>query len=74
MSALEATALRISGDNWSDEICLYHSSVDVESYLDHTGNIVSQELLPGKSALDGIEFAGGRHSDDVVVNHSVQQH
>ncbi|MEK5027511.1 alginate lyase family protein [Paenibacillus sp. FSL M7-1046] len=73
LSALEATALRISGDNWSDEICLYHNSVDVNSYLDHTGNIVSQELLPGKSVLAGLEFAGGRHSDDVIVNHSVRQ-
>jgi hypothetical protein len=50
-----------------DEICLFHKSVDVTSYLDHTGNIISEGLLPRKTEPEAIEFAGGLFNRDVIV-------
>ncbi|MNQ77882.1 hypothetical protein D3C85_927750 [compost metagenome] len=64
----EATALRIEGEGWSDEICLYHGNVDVSAYLDHTGNIVSASLLPKPREIEGLFFAGEMHSEDVIIN------
>ncbi|NQX63104.1 alginate lyase family protein [Paenibacillus qinlingensis] len=63
----EATALRIEGEGWSDDICLYHGNVDVQSYLDHTGNIVSASLLPKPRAIEGLSFAGDLHREDVII-------
>lgn len=48
LSVQEATALRIVMGDRVDDICLYHKSVDVTSYLDHTGNIISEALLPAR--------------------------
>ncbi|WP_171720511.1 alginate lyase family protein [Paenibacillus phytohabitans] len=67
LSAEEATALRIIMEDRVDEICLYHNSVEVAGYLDHTGNIIAEALLPRKNEPDGLEFAGGNYSRDVIV-------
>jgi hypothetical protein len=67
LSAEEATALRIIMGDRVDEICLYHNSVEVAGYLDHTGNIIAEALLPRKNEPDGLEFAGGNYSRDVIV-------
>ncbi|MBT2292931.1 hypothetical protein J7E73_28215 [Paenibacillus albidus] len=62
-----ATALRISGEGWTDEICLFHNSVPVDSYLDATGNIVTESLLPGINRQEELEFAGCRYQDDLIM-------
>lgn len=67
LSVQEATALRIVMEDRVDDICLYHKSVDVTSYLDHTGNIISEALLPRKTEPEGITFAGGSYNRDVIV-------
>lgn len=67
LSPVEATALRLKIDGSVDEICLYHNSFDVQSYLDHTGNIITEGLLPGKKEPSGLEFAGSVYSSDVIV-------
>ncbi|MEK3833618.1 alginate lyase family protein [Paenibacillus sp. FSL R7-0128] len=67
LSVQEATALRIDMEERVDDICLYHKSVDVTSYLDHTGNIISEALLPRKTEPEGIAFAGGSYNRDVIV-------
>lgn len=67
LSAVEATALRLAIDGSVDEICLYHNSFDVRGYLDHTGNIITEGLLPLKSEPIGLEFAGAVYSCDVIV-------
>ncbi|GGG01571.1 hypothetical protein GCM10010912_53010 [Paenibacillus albidus] len=67
LSANEATALRISGAGWTDEICLFHNSVPVDSYLDATGNIVTENLLPGINRQEELEFAGCRYQDDLIM-------
>ncbi|WP_340021586.1 alginate lyase family protein [Paenibacillus sp. FSL K6-1096] len=67
LSLHEATALRIVLEDRVDEICLYHKSIDVEGYLDHTGNVISEALLPRKAEPEGIAFAGGSYNRDVVV-------
>lgn len=66
LKAWEATGLRITGEGWTDELCLFHGSVPVESYLDHTGNIVGERLLPkstpgGELLLEGRPVAGDVH-------------
>ncbi|MGG1519526.1 alginate lyase family protein [Paenibacillus oryzisoli] len=63
----EATALRVEGDGWRDDICLYHGNVSVASYLDHTGNIVTAALLPQPQPVEGLTFAGATHGEDVVL-------
>ncbi|NQX47413.1 alginate lyase family protein [Paenibacillus tritici] len=67
LSVQEATALRIVMEDRVDEICLFHKSVDVTSYLDHTGNIISEGLLPRKTEPEAVEFAGGLFNRDVIV-------
>lgn len=67
LSVQEATALRIVMEERVDDICLYHKSVDVTSYLDHTGNMISEALLPRKTEPEGIAFAGDSYNRDVIV-------
>lgn len=67
LSVQEATSLRIVMEDRVDDICLYHKSVDVTSYLDHTGNIISEALLPRKTEPEGIAFAAGSYNRDVIV-------
>ncbi|MDF2926450.1 MAG: hypothetical protein K0R57_5364 [Paenibacillaceae bacterium] len=68
LAPYEATGLRIAGDGWQDEICLYHRNVNVEAYLDHTGNPVSDALLPQPERIGVLELAGsGAHHEDVWV-------
>lgn len=67
LSAVEATALRIVMEDRVDEICLYHNSFNVEGYLDHTGNIIAEALLPRKIEPEALEFAGAAYSQDVIV-------
>lgn len=63
----EATALRIVMEDRVDEICLYHNSFEVDGYLDHTGNIITEALLPRKNEPAALEFAGGIYNRDVIV-------
>ncbi|KWX89358.1 hypothetical protein AMQ83_01100 [Paenibacillus riograndensis] len=67
LSAVDATALRIVMEDRVDEICLYHNSFNVEGYLDHTGNIIAEALLPRKIEPEALEFAGAAYSQDVIV-------
>ncbi|MEK8127263.1 alginate lyase family protein [Paenibacillus filicis] len=67
LASWQATGLRITGQGWSDDICLYHDHVDVTAYLDHTGNPVSPALLPKPAETGMLEFAGERHSRDVMM-------
>lgn len=63
----QATGLRIASDGWRDDICLVHDHVDVTSYLDHTGNIVTSALLPQPGATGELAFADRRHEGDVML-------
>ncbi|WP_168735929.1 alginate lyase family protein [Cohnella fermenti] len=63
----EATGLLIEGEGWRDAVCLYHDHIAVDAYLDHTGNPVEASLLPAPAGIDAFEFAGGTHTDDVIV-------
>ncbi|WP_339316757.1 alginate lyase family protein [Paenibacillus sp. FSL R10-2734] len=67
LSLVEATALRIVMNDQEDTICLYHNSVDVEEYLDHTGNVIAEAMLPGKNEPDGLLFNGATYNQDVIV-------
>ncbi|UQZ35705.1 hypothetical protein C2I18_20565 [Paenibacillus sp. PK3_47] len=72
LPAAEATAMRIEVDGSADEICLYHNSFNVAGYLDHTGNVITEELLPRKQNIGGLEFAGEIYSSDVIVKKSAE--
>ncbi|MFM9328870.1 alginate lyase family protein [Paenibacillus mesotrionivorans] len=67
LDRLDATALRISGDGWTDEICLDHRGLQVAGYLDHTGNPVTEGLLPKPEERE-IEYGGRRGVGDVLVH------
>ncbi|WP_214630820.1 alginate lyase family protein [Paenibacillus agaridevorans] len=67
LDRLDATALRIEGDGWTDEICLDHRGLRVADYLDHTGNPVTEGLL-SKPTVREIEYGGRRGVDDVLLH------
>ncbi|MDF2837969.1 MAG: hypothetical protein K0Q63_3609, partial [Paenibacillus sp.] len=66
LDSREATALRIAGDGWSDDICLDHGGLRVADYLDHTGNPLTEGLLP-RPVIRDIDFGGRRYHDDVIL-------
>ena len=71
----EATALKISGNGWEDEVCIYHGNVRTNAYLDHTGNVIEDSLLRASCAtkeLKEIEFSDGIPCSDVVLRSQKQ--
>ncbi|GBF77084.1 hypothetical protein PA598K_05608 [Paenibacillus sp. 598K] len=67
LDPLDATGLRIAGDGWTDDICLDHRGLRVADYLDHTGNPVTEGLLPQRTVRE-VEYGGWRGVDDVLVH------
>ena len=66
----EATAFRIHGEGWEDEVCLYHGNIRTEAYLDHTGNTVGDTLLQTAAKSEQrkeIEFSDHIPCSDVAV-------
>lgn len=63
----DATALEIKGEGWKDTVCLFHANLPVRSYLDHTGNPVSEALLPQPGPTGEYEAAGVICGEDVVL-------
>lgn len=63
----QATALEVSVDGSQDYICIHHRSVQVQGYLDHTGNLVNDKLIKKPTGCNEFIFKDTVFHDDVVV-------
>ncbi|WP_141504063.1 alginate lyase family protein [Paenibacillus luteus] len=68
LPASEATALLIEGEEWRDQICLYHGNYRVTSYLNASGSTVDPALLPEPEPIGELLFDGKQYRDSVVVH------
>lgn len=63
----EATALEITFDGIKDSICIHHRPVNVEGYLDHTGNRIHDALINKATGYNKFFFRDRVYQEDVVV-------
>ncbi|MDF2922225.1 MAG: hypothetical protein K0R57_1139 [Paenibacillaceae bacterium] len=63
----QATAIEISFDGMKDFICIHHGSVQVEGYLDHTGNRINDALIKKPTGCVEFVFKDTVFHDDIVL-------
>lgn len=68
--ANDVTGLEITCEGVTDRICINHTSIDVNSYLDYNGNPVGEPLLNKTTDRVQVEFLNRSFRSDVITQRS----